>query len=454
MAKNLVLGFLPWFIYFFGAGYGNKGLELGIIGAIISILIVNLKDKKIKNILDLCTIFFFVFLLIVGVILKHPWFVKNAYWFSTLILAIIILLTILIKKPFTINYAKESVPEEFWDSELFIKTNYFISISWFFCMIVVTYVSYAYSGAISYVLQALSFAGVVFFSIKFPNWYSKKILGKNGVAQIKGISKVKYLHKVGYRELGDGKTIVMIPGTSMNMHHWDPKLLIDLAKKHRCVIIDVPGVCFSKQIKKLESIEKIGDTLIPFIQDISKKKVLLFGYSLGGFVAQYIACEIPQAIEKLVLISTSFGGADSILPTKQTIETLLDQSGTVEDRMIRLGSLMFTDKMIAKTIGEKIGDIYTSAAAEIIMIEEENIYLNKIAENWYIGEGVKNRLENLVIDTIIISGEKDLIVPTENSKLLASVIHQNNLKIFPDSGHGIIYQYPKEIASLVYSISS
>lgn len=449
MGKNLVLGFLPWFIYFSGAGYGNEGLTFGIIGAIISIFIFNFKAIKRKDILDLCTVVFFIFLLIVGVFMKHPWFVKNAYWFSTLILTLIILLTIIIKKPFTMTYAKESVPEEFWDGELFIKSNYYISTAWLICMAAITYFSYAITGALSYILQAVDMALTILFSVLFPEWYTKKVLGKNGVTQIKGISKVKHRDKVGYRELGSGKIIVLLHGTNMNMHHWDPDLLTELAKKYRCVIIDLPGISFSKQNEDLDSIEEIGDFLAPFMKQISDDKIILFGYSLGAFIAQYIATIIPEQIQKLVLVSANYGGLDSIMPTNETVEKLLDQSGTTEERMIRLGSLMFTSGKSAKTIGEKIGDIYSSAAAEIMLTPEEIDYLNKLAAEWYEGLGVKDALKNLELETVIASGDGDLIVPTKNSVLLKAILKNSTLKLFTNSGHGVIYQYPKEIADLV-----
>lgn len=449
MAKNLILGFLPWFIYFAGAGYGNEGLEIGIIGAIISIFIFNFKAIKRKDILDLCTVVFFIFLLIVGVFLKHPWFVKNAYWFSTLMLTLIIFLTIIIKKPFTMTYAKESVPQEFWDGELFIKSNYYISTAWLICMAVMTIVSYAFTGAMSYISQAVAMTLTVLFSIYFPDWYTKRVLGKNGVAQINGISKVKHLSKIGYRELGSGKTVVLLHGTNMNMHHWDPIMLSELAKKYRCVIIDLPGICFSKQNEELGAIEEIGDFLKPFVKQISDDKIILLGYSLGAFVAQYIATEQPDKIEKLVLISANYGGETSLMPTNETVEKLLDQSGTTEERMIRLGSLMFTSGKIAKEIGEKIGDIYTSAAAETMLTPQEIDYLNRLAEEWYEGLGIKAGLKNLALETTIISGDSDLIVPNKNSDLLKAVIKNSTVKIFPNSGHGVIYQYPKEIAELV-----
>ncbi len=462
MGKNLMLGFMPWFIYLSLAGYGEEMLDAAIIGAMASIVIFNRKALERKIILEWGTLLFFVFLLIVGVIMKHPWYVDNAYWFSTLILALIILVTIIIGKPFTQTYAKESVPEEFWESDLFIMTNKVMSSAWFIGMMAVTIVSALIEGIMSYVLQGMAFSATIGFSMWFPYWYTKRELGGEGVAQNEGISKVKHLQGIGYRELGPissaetkesnaetSRTLVILHGTAMSMHHWDPTFLTGLAAKFRCVILDLPGIGFSSMAPPPKTVEDMGDALLPFMNEISDKPIVIFGYSLGGFVAQHIACAIPERIEKLILVSSCYGGANAIPPTDETISKLLDQSGDTEERMIRLGSLMFTEGSIAKEIGPKIGDIYTSAAAEKIFTQEETSLLNDIAAGWYTGVGVEEKLMAFEGEALLITGDKDLIVPTENSNLLKSTLLKAEIEVFPNAGHGLLYQYPEEIAKRI-----
>lgn len=453
MGKNLVLGFMPWFIYLSLAGYGEDMLDAGIIGAIASIAVFNRKALEKRILLEWGTLLFFVFLLIVGVIMKHPWYIENAYWFSTLILALIILATIIMKQPFTQTYARESVPEEFWESELFITTNYVMSGAWFVGMMAVTAVSALIEGWVSYMLQGFAFSGTIAFSMWFPDWYTKRELGGNGVAQIEGISKVKHLEGIGYREIGPSSspTLVLLHGTAMAMHHWDPAFLTELGKKYRCIIVDLPGIGFSPKDPAPKISEEIGEALLPFMNAISpdEKQITLLGYSLGGFVAQYIASTLPDRIARLILISTTFGGPNAIPPSDETVTKLLDQSGDTEARMIRLGGLMFTEGSIAKEIGPKIGDIYTSAAAEKILTQEEMAYLNKVAASWYTGKGIEEGLREMGVRTLLITGDSDLIVPTENLNLLKASLPEAEIEIFPNCGHGLLYQHPEKIAKRI-----
>lgn len=126
---NILISFMPWIL--FGIISSHSYLY-GVIAAFVSTLIIcapNIKKKNLK-ILDIGTFGYFVVLFIIAII---PDLVELEHWtysLSSTVLFLISLISILIGKPFTIQYAKETVDEQYWETPGFIRTNYIISGAW------------------------------------------------------------------------------------------------------------------------------------------------------------------------------------------------------------------------------------------------------------------------------------------------------------------------------------
>jgi hypothetical protein len=103
-------------------------------------------------------------------------------------LAIIVLISLLIRRPFTLQYARETVPQEFWNHPIFIRTNNIISAAWLLCFIVSAAcdASAIYLPAIPIsVLVAVSVAalvGAVGFTAWYPAQVRRRIRGPVGAA--------------------------------------------------------------------------------------------------------------------------------------------------------------------------------------------------------------------------------------------------------------------------------
>lgn len=445
MIKNFILGFLPWILFFSFNGWGKYGLEIGTIASIGSIVIFDRRALKGKHVLSWGTLLFFIFMLIFGVFMHHPWVVKNAYWFSTLVLAGIMLVSVLIRKPFSMVYARENCPEEYWDSPIFFEVNVLISLCWFAGMLIATYgcLCHSYTNA---ALQVTGFALPLFITIFLPERYSHFRMARGGVAQIRGISEVKTLHGIGYREIGQGQPLILLAGSNMTLHHWNPELITNLSRHFRCILADIPGVGVSPIDPLPQTIEAVEKIMRPFVADVADTKPLLLGFSMGGFIVQAIADSDPNKLAGLILVSTA-PGQHAVAMSDADLKLLTDTSGTTEDRYKRMGQLSFPDAETGRRLGKNVAQIYISAALEGELSESEIAYQNGVCDDWSQVQRPCCKLTSSALPMLIMTGTLDRICPPENAQLLHAACPQSQLKEFDHAGHGLIYQLPGEMAA-------
>src|SRR5258708_4145400 len=130
MLKEILKSFLPWILFFILIGHSEEKLDVAIIAATIASILCDFNRLKHGFILSWGTFFFFIFMLVAVVIFKSQWIARYSEFFSNGALAAIAWISILVRKPFTIQYAKEIVSSDKWQHPLFIKINYMLTSAW------------------------------------------------------------------------------------------------------------------------------------------------------------------------------------------------------------------------------------------------------------------------------------------------------------------------------------
>jgi hypothetical protein len=182
MTKELVQSFLPWILYFILVGSAPWQINLAVSVAVITAIIFEIKGLKEGFVLSWGTLIFFIFLFISVVILKHPTVIKYQGLFSNGSLALIAWISILIRLPFTIQYAKKMVAPQYWQTPTFKKINYIITAVWALSFTLgvflnLLHVKFAEFSGWSY--EIISYAPSIFaiwFTSVFPEWYKARYL--------------------------------------------------------------------------------------------------------------------------------------------------------------------------------------------------------------------------------------------------------------------------------------
>ncbi len=122
--------------------------------------------------------------------------------------------------------------------------------------------------------------------------------------------------KIAWYERGQGTPLLMLMGTGSTMAEWDPALLRLLARNHRLIMFDYPGLGLSGKWHG-NSFDSLAHTAAGLMDAIGIDRVDVLGWSMGGFVAQRLAIDHPEKVTTLILAGTNPGGSRSVLGTKK-----------------------------------------------------------------------------------------------------------------------------------------
>ena len=246
-----------------------------------------------------------------------------------------------------------------------------------------------------------------------------------------------------YEIEGDGEPVVLIPGFAAGRWIWF-KQTKELARKFRVIVFDPRGVSASDKPEGPQTISLLAGDIAHLLRTIDVESAHIVGASFGGFVAQEFALKYPQMTRKLVLCCTSFGGPNHVVPAPETLEALASTKGLNSEERMRANLLLaFTPEFVQTQIAEVDRIVHLRATNEV----PEHIYLSQLyaAVNF----NSESRLAELKSPTLVLSGDRDVIVPVQNSRNLAAKIPGAKLEIVKGGSHTFFIEQAQEFNRLV-----
>jgi len=244
-----------------------------------------------------------------------------------------------------------------------------------------------------------------------------------------------------YRELGrdnPGTPVVFLVHLAAVMDNWDPRVVDGFAAQHRVIVFDNRGVGASSG-SPAKSIEQMAEDAIAFIKAIGFERVDLFGFSMGGMIAQEIVQMAPQLVRKMIITGTGPAGGIGISNVGRV--TYLD--------MVR-GWLSFQDPkqflFFTRTpSGIRAGREFLARLQERSENRDKKITIRalqaqlKALRRW--GAKRPADLSRVHQPVLVANGDSDRMVPSINTHDLARRLPNSELIIYPDSGHGAVFQF-------------
>lgn len=233
-----------------------------------------------------------------------------------------------------------------------------------------------------------------------------------------------------YEIHGTGEPLVLISGFASGAWIWY-RQIEELAKDFKVITFDPRGVGQSViSTDTTVSIEAIADDTARLLDELEIKKANLLGASFGGFVAQEFALKHSDKLKKLILACTSFGGANHIAPNTEVLAAFAPQSGASSFERVRRFMLpAFTKKFAAENNNEIEKVCKLREASDV----PDAVYLQQLTAATTFN--TENRLSVIKNETLILTGDSDLVVPPQNSENLAKAIPNSQLKIVEDGSH-------------------
>ena len=248
-----------------------------------------------------------------------------------------------------------------------------------------------------------------------------------------------------YRELGPkgGIPVVFFVHLAATLDNWDPRIVDPVAKGRHVIAFDNRGVGASTgQVP--DSVETMADDAYTFIKALGYDKIDVFSFSLGGMIAQALVVKHPELVRKLVLTGTGpKGGKDMDKVARITYWDILRATLTRSDpKEFLFFNRNATGKPAARAFVNRLKERTADRDAEIKTKAFQTQL--KAIKKW--GRSAPDDLSSITQPTLIANGDNDRMVPSVLSEDLHRRIKGSELIIYPDSGHGGIFQYHDRFA--------
>ena len=252
-----------------------------------------------------------------------------------------------------------------------------------------------------------------------------------------------------YRSAGgasDATPLVTLQHFRGNLDNWDPALTDALASEREVILVDYPGAGSSSGAFG-PTIADTARQVIAFIEALELSEVDLLGFSIGGFVAQEMALIRPPLVRRLILAATGPKGAPGKHGWREDIaEAARLEPGTAESLL----SIFFahTDTSQAKGmefLGRFMARTQDRDAPTTVALRDAQY--DAIVEWGVPDHGALQRLTAISSPTLILQGDGDLMIPTKLSHLMAGLIPDAQIRIYPDAAHAFLFQEPDQVAS-------
>lgn len=246
-----------------------------------------------------------------------------------------------------------------------------------------------------------------------------------------------------YRDVGprSGVPVIFLHHLTAVLDDWDPAVVDGIAKVRRVITFDNRGVGASEGTTP-DDVSAMAHDAIAFIGALGFTQVDLLGYSLGGFIAQVIVQERPALVRKIILAGTSPAGGEGISKMGDVLQAAVARAQTEgkHPKNFLFFSSSVSSQQAAASFLSRLGARKERLDAPI---RNESIYAQVVAiTKW--GMTKPNPLSGITQPVLVVNGDDDVMAPTVGSFDLFLKLPRAELSIFPDAGHGAIFQYHAE----------
>lgn len=264
---------------------------------------------------------------------------------------------------------------------------------------------------------------------------------------------------------GPGVPLLFLIHFRGNMDMWDPLLVNGIANTRPVILLDNAGVGKSTGVVP-NTIEAMADNVIDFLRAVSVEEVDVLGFSMGGMIAPLVFLNGPKGlVRKIVLAGTGPSYGEEIVQhppeRQQEVGQLAGQPHPDYDNCFY--RLFFDPSETSQAAGKAwwlrimerneqssgeersklVSEGYADGGAGVKAMSTAGRAFSDPANRV---EGSYDRLCQIKVPVFIGQGKDDFMIPTQNSYVMQQRLPDARLKLFPNSGHGFLYQYAQEFA--------
>lgn len=255
---------------------------------------------------------------------------------------------------------------------------------------------------------------------------------------------------VVYRDLGTdrpgGLPLVALTHLGANLDSWEPAVIDALATERRVILLGYRGVGGSTGTVR-DRFEDMADDAVAAIRALGLQHVDLFGLSMGGMVAQAILRSTPELVDRVVLASTGPDGGPGL--TRMTGVMIRGIARGIATLTNPTTVLFFTRSPVGRRAAKayrarmRLRQEDRDAAVSPSVFRAQLSAVNAWGRRQRPDAPSDHRRR-----VLILHGDRDRMVPVANADALRVVWPEADVHVFPDAGHGVVFQNRRSVADL------
>jgi pimeloyl-ACP methyl ester carboxylesterase len=253
-------------------------------------------------------------------------------------------------------------------------------------------------------------------------------------------------HSFAYRRFGGGAglPLLCLQHFTGTIDNWDPAVTDPLASGREVILFDNAGIGRSSG-EVPETVAEMATHAIAFIDGLGLGKCDVLGFSLGGMIAQHIAQVRPSILRRMILVGTAPRGGEDIMHLEKP--SLAKHLQDPQNRGYAvLQKIFFAPTATSQAAGGAFISRLMQRHDDREPPSGPNVANAQRAafREWQHFSGERfGDLKALRHPTLVVQGFHDEMIPVRNSYWLAENLPNAALLVYPDAGHGSLFQYPE-----------
>ncbi|HZY56507.1 MAG TPA: alpha/beta hydrolase [Rubrobacteraceae bacterium] len=253
---------------------------------------------------------------------------------------------------------------------------------------------------------------------------------------------------IDYDVDGKGPPLLLIAGLGFGRWCWF-KQVPTLSQHLRVITFDIRNLDRLDLLDPKDHIHSVDDLAAhasALLDYLGIERVHILGTSLGGFVAQELALRRPKLVDRLVLVSTSYGGSDSAPPSWEALRAMLGLGATNRAEAVRQGLETATSAAYRADHPDEFDQLLQWRITDA---PSQPSYLDQMMAGARFD--VSSRVHQIRSPALVLHGSDDQVVPMDNAVALAQAIPDATLHIVEGAGHLVFIERAEEVNEEILS---
>jgi pimeloyl-ACP methyl ester carboxylesterase len=249
---------------------------------------------------------------------------------------------------------------------------------------------------------------------------------------------------IAYRVQGEGPPLLLIMGYRLNSSAWPATFIEQLARQFNVITLDNRGTGLSDKPVEGYAIANMARDVRGVLDELAIAEVSMLGYSMGGAIAQEFVRQFPERVSRLILCATLAGGPQAAYASSSVVSVMRDLDGlSPEQAARRIWKVTYAPDYLERhrSLAE---DQMLREIARPTPLHATDLQFQSFAE--FDGS---EALAAIRCPTLVLTGDRDQLIPPQNSLMMSTLIPNATLAVIPGGGHRVLWEATEICVDLI-----